>query len=129
MPSLNVTTTTNLGFVLFFKIMSRQTEIIVVADFCNQLETKSVLCCDIVRNVATFFLMLFWTYVTRMKKFVVIETFLFKLSLKLIMSRHRESMSRHNKFYAPVNLCCNIQKYCRDNVFLFQKHRSLTTLS
>ena len=45
------------------------------------------------------------------KYFVVTETFLFKLSLKLIMSRHK-------KYYAQVNLCCDIQKYCRDNVFL-----------
>ena len=28
-----------------------------------------------------------------------------------------------------VNLCCNIQKYYCNNVFLFQKHRSFATLS
>ena len=54
--------------------------------------------------------------------FTTTETFLFKLSLKLIMSRHK-------KIYAQVNLCCDIKKYCRNNVFHFQFHRSLTTLS
>ena len=42
-----------------FNTMSRQREIIVGTKFCNKLETRSVKCRDIVRNVATLFMMLF----------------------------------------------------------------------
>ena len=35
-------------------MMLRQTEIIVVAEFCNHLETGPVKCHDIEKNVVTF---------------------------------------------------------------------------
>ena len=59
-----------------FNTMSRHTEIIIATEFCNQLEARLVLCRVIVRNVMTFFLMFMRTYVTIIKKFVTIETFL-----------------------------------------------------
>ena len=37
-----------------FNTMSRQTEIIVTIEFCNQLETRPSKCCDIKKNVVTF---------------------------------------------------------------------------
>ena len=38
-----------------FSTMSRQTEIILAIEFCNLLETGSVKCHDIEKNVVTFF--------------------------------------------------------------------------
>ena len=45
------------------------------------------------------------------------------------LATQRKYVVTQKKFDAQGNLCCDIQKYCRNNVFLFQKHRSFTILS
>ena len=55
--------------------MSLHREIIIATEFCNQFEVRSVLCRDIVRNVVTFFLMFFRTYVATIKKIFVTKNF------------------------------------------------------
>ena len=63
-----------------------------------------------------------FTYVATMRNIVMTETF-------LAISESKVDYVTTQKFDAQVNLCCDIQKYCRNNVFLFLKHRLITILS
>ena len=63
-----------------------------------------------------------FTYVTTMRNIVEIETF-------LAISESKVDYVTTQKFDAQLNLRRDIHKYCRDNVFLFQKHRLFTIVS
>ena len=63
-----------------------------------------------------------FTYVATMRNIVATENF-------LAISESKVDYVATQKFDTQVNLCHNIQKHYRDNVFLFQKHRLFTILS
>ena len=86
------------------------------------IKTRLVLCYDTGKIGMTSNVMFKLNYVATMRNIVATETFLaiFESKVDYVVTQ---------KFDAQVNLCHNIQKYCRDNVFLFQKHRLFTIMS
>ena len=79
--------------------------------------------------VVTSNVMFKFTYVATMRNIIAIETFLTISESKVDYVVTQRKYVATQKFDAQVNQCCDIQKYCRDNVFLFQKHRLFTILS
>ena len=67
------------------------------------IKTRSILCCDIAKIVATSNMMLKFTYVATMINIVATETF-------LAISESKFNYVATQKFDAQVNLCRDIQK-------------------
>ena len=81
--------------------------------------TRSVLCCDRGKIVATSNVMFKFTYVATMRNIVTTKTFLAVSGSKVDYVATQRKYVAIQKFDAQVNLCRDIQKYGCDNVFLF----------
>ena len=70
-----------------------------------------------------------FTYVSTLRNISTKETFLAVSRSKVDYVTTKRKYVVTQKFDAQVNLCRDIQNYCRDNVFLFQEHRLVTIFS
>ena len=109
--------------------MSRHKELMLRQEFSITCKIGQFFVTTDEKFVATSNVMFKFSYVVTMRNIVVTKTFLAisKSKVDYVATQRKYVMTR--KFDAQVNLCCDIQKYCRDNVFLFQKHRSFIIMS